>query len=145
MTTPISCRSDAGLDLAHVDAVDQDAALGDVVLAAEQAHERRLARAGGAHQRDRRAALDLEVDVAQDRRAVLVGEGDAAQLDAAVARGQRPRVRRRLQPRLAVEQLEQARARRGRALGEAERDAERAHRRDQHQQVGVEGGEVAGA
>jgi hypothetical protein len=134
----------AGLDLAHVAAVDQHAALGDVVLAPDQADERRLPGAGGAHERHRRAAVDLEVDVVEDRRAVLIGERDAAQLHAPVARPERPRVRRGLQLRLAVEQLEQAAARGRRALGEAERDAERAHRRDQHQQVRVEGREVAG-
>ena len=132
------------LDLAHVDAVDQHLAAGDVVVAAEQGDERRLARAGGARQRDGRAAVDREVDVAQHRGAVLVVERDVAQLDAAVAGRQRRREVGRGDPRLAVEDLEQPHARRGRALAEAERDAERAHRRDQHQQVRVEGREVAG-
>ncbi len=43
--------------------------------------------------------------------------------------------------RLAVEDLEDACARCRRPLRRAEHVAERAHRRDQHQQVGVEGGE----
>ncbi len=42
-----------------------------------------------------------------------------------------------------VEDLEQARARGGGALGEVEDHAERAHRRDQHVQVQVERGELA--
>ena len=70
-------------------------------------------------------------------------ERHVAQLDAAAALGQRRRALRRHQPRLAVEQLEHARARGGRPLGQPERDAELAHRADQHQQVGVERREVA--
>ena len=130
------------LDVADVGAVDQHRAAGDVVVAAEQRDERRLARAGGADQRDRGAALDGHVDAAQHRRAVLIVERDVAQLHAPVALGQRPRVLRRGDPGLDVEDLEQPHARRGRALAEAERDAERAHRRDQHQQVRVEGREA---
>jgi hypothetical protein len=57
--------------------------------------------------------------------------------------GQRRRAGRRADRRLAVEQLEDPGARRGRALGQAEREAERAHRPEQHEQQHVEGGEVA--
>ncbi len=59
------------------------------------------------------------------------------------AAGERLRAGRGGQLRRAVEDLEQARARRGRALRHAEREAELAHRPDQHQQVRVERGEVA--
>ena len=50
---------------------------------------------------------------------------------------------RRGDPRRAVEHLEDAGARGGRSLGGAQHVAERPHRRDQHQQVRVEGGERA--
>ncbi len=60
-----------------------------------------------------------------------------------VARRQRRGAGWRGQPRGTVEDLEQARARGGGALGEVEDHAERAHRSDQHVQVQVERGELA--
>ena len=134
------------VEVAHVGAVDQHRAGGDVVEAREELDERRLARPGRADEGDRAPRLDDEVDVAQGGLAgAAVGEAHVAQLDAAAPGRQRLRVARRGQPGLAVEQLEHPRARRGRALRHAERDPELAHRADQHQQVGVEGGEVAEA
>ena len=135
------------VERAHVGAVDEHAPGGRVVEARDELHERRLARAGGADEGDVRAGLDGQRDVAQGRLGVLaglvVGERHVAQLDAAGAGRQRLRLGRRGDPRLAVEQLEQARAGGGGALGEAERPAERADRREQHEQVAVEGGELA--
>ena len=74
---------------------------------------------------------------------ILVAQGDVPQLHVPVARRQRRSVRRRGEARRAIEDLEDARARGGRALGQAERDPERAHRRDEHVQVEDEGAELA--
>ena len=51
--------------VSHVDAVETDGALVDVVQAGGQTRDRRLARAGTAHQRDHRARRDVDVDVVQ--------------------------------------------------------------------------------
>ena len=59
----------------------------------------------------------------------------------AVAGRQRRRVLGHGHLRRAVEDLEDPRARRDRPLGHAEEHAERPHGRDQHEHVGVEGGE----
>ncbi len=75
--------------------------------------------------------------------AVFVGERRRAQVDAARARGQRPGARLRDDLRLAVEDLEDPRARGGRALGEAEDHADGAHRPEQREHVRVERGELA--
>ena len=132
------------VDRAHVGAVDQHGALAHVVEPREQLDQRGLAGAGRADERHRRAGLDDEVDVRQGGpRRALVAEGDVAQLDPAAALRERRRTRRCDEPRGAVEDLEQPRAGGRRALGEPEHDAERPHRPDQQQQVGVEGGEVA--
>ena len=129
------------VDVAHVRAVDQHRPRARVIQPRQQLHERGLARARRAHQRDRRARLDRQRDVAQGVRTRPVAEGHVAQLHAPAPRRQRRGAAD--DRRLAVEDLEQPRARRGRALRHAERDAEHPHRPDQHQQVRVEGGEVA--
>ena len=132
------------VDLPHVGAVDAHRAGRDVVEAGEELHERRLAGARPAHEGHGRPRLHDEVDVAQRGPGRLrVAEGDAGELHPAAPRRQRRRARRAHDPRRAVEQLEQPRARGRRALGHPQRDAELAHRPDQHQQVRVEGGEVA--
>ncbi len=74
---------------------------------------------------------------------ILVAQRDAAQLHVATAGGQRGRAGWLGEARLAVEHLEDARARGGGALGQVERHAERAHRADQHVQQQVERGELA--
>ena len=108
--------------------------------------EARLARAGRTDERDRAARLHVERGAEQRRLGrALVVQRDVAQLDVPRPRRKRDRVRRRDDPRLAVEDLEEPRARGRRALGHAQRDAQRAHRRQQHEQVGVEGREVADA
>ncbi len=73
----------------------------------------------------------------------VVAERDVAQLDPPVALGERLRVRRARDPRLAIEDLEEPVARRDRPLRHPERDPEHPHRQRQHHQVGVEGGELA--
>ena len=73
----------------------------------------------------------------------VVAQRHAAQLHVPVARRQLARVRRYGHARPSVEHLEDARTGRGRALGEAERHAERAHRPDEHVEIEVERGEFA--
>ena len=87
------------VDRAHVGAVDEHAPRGRVVEARDELHERRLARPGRADQRERRARLDGERDVAQRGLGMavgilVVGERDVAQLDAAGAGRQRAGARR---------------------------------------------------
>ena len=149
----------ADVDLAHVGAVDEHRALARVVEAGDQRHQAGLARARGADQGDRAARLDLEVDPLQRvdrlfavrprararRPELVVGERDAAHLDPAAARGQRRRPGRALDPRLAVEDLEEAVAGGDRPLRHPHRDAEHPHRPGEDDHVGVEGGEVAEA
>ena len=55
----------ARVDVAHVDAVDEHGAGRDVVQARDERDERRLARAGRADERERRAGVDRQRDVAQ--------------------------------------------------------------------------------
>jgi hypothetical protein len=75
------------LDVADVDAVDVERALGDVVEARDQVDERALAAAGAADDRGRPARRDVERDVVQDR---VLGAG-IAELDVP----ERHRARRR--------------------------------------------------
>ena len=132
------------LHRAHVGAVDLDRAGADVVEAGQQRHQRRLARSHRTDERHHLAGGDVEVDVAQRRlRRALEGEPDAAQGHMAAAVGQRRGAGGGLDPGLAVEHLEDARARGGRALGGAEHVPEGAHGGDEHEQVGVERGERA--
>jgi hypothetical protein len=134
----------AHVDVTHVGAVDEHGARGHVVQARDELHERRLARARRADESDRRAGRYVEPDVAQrGALGALVLERHAPQFDVSVAGRQRTGARSADDPRLAVEDLEEARAGRRRALRHAERDAERAHRRQQHQQVRVERAELA--
>src|SRR5919201_1097038 len=69
-------------------------ALARVVEAAEQLRDRRLARAGVADERHRRARRDVEVDPVQDLGQVAVAEADVLEadmtLDPAEVAGARP-------------------------------------------------------
>ncbi len=76
-------------------------------------------------------------------RSPVVAQTGPAQFDTTVARWQRPHLVLGDDARNPVEDLEHPGAGRGRALGHSERDPERAHRPDQHQQVGVEGAELS--
>ena len=93
-------------DVAEVDAVDRDAALGRVVEAGDQLRDRRLAGAGVADERDGRPGRDVEVDAVQHLGAGAVGEVDVVEADVAADLG-RARSRRRLvgHLRLLVEHL----------------------------------------
>jgi hypothetical protein len=72
------------VEVAHVDTVDQHAALGDVGEARHQVDERGLAGAGAADDRRRRAGLDAERQVGQHGAlGARVGEADAAELERA--------------------------------------------------------------
>ena len=148
----------ADRDVADVDAVEQHLAFAGVIQPRDQRHEAGLAGAGGTHDRDRAAGRNVEVDVVQDgaaggeglgragRQLVvggLVTERDPPQLDVPAAGGQVAGAGQVDHPRFTVQQLEDPRARGRRALGEVERHPQRAHRRDEHVQVQVEGGELA--
>ena len=61
-------------DVAQILAVDQDRALVDVVEAEQQAHDRGLAGARPAHQRERVAGGDGEVELAQHRPPGIIAE-----------------------------------------------------------------------
>ena len=71
-------------DVAHVDAVDQDAALERVVEARDEVDQAGLAGAAAADQGDGLAGLGADRDVLEDDVAGLVAEGDMLQVDAAL-------------------------------------------------------------
>ena len=130
----IAARSDAGSTDAHVDAVDEHRARDRRRTAAEAAapasscpsRSRRRARPCGPRRRRARRRG------APARRCPRSSASTSRSSTRAGAVRQRRRAGRRHDPRLAVEDLEQARAGGGRALGQPEQHAERAHRRQQH-------------
>ena len=65
-TRASDARSWRRVEVAHVHAVEGDPALLHVVEARQQADDRGLARAGGAHEGHALAGLHREVDVLQD-------------------------------------------------------------------------------
>ena len=71
----------AELQLADVDAVDEDPPAADVVEPQQQVDDRRLARSGGADDADALARLDTERDVAQHAVLAVVREPDVLELD----------------------------------------------------------------
>ena len=83
-------------DVAQVVPVDRDPPFGRVVEAGDQLRDRRLAGAGVADERDRRAGRHVELDPVQhlrERRAVA--EADVLEVDVPVDPRQLERVRRR--------------------------------------------------
>ena len=82
------------LDVAHVHAVDGQAAGRDVVETRDQGGQRRLARARVADERDRLARRDLEVDLVEHRSVRRVLEARALEHDVPVAGREVARVRR---------------------------------------------------
>ena len=68
-------------DVAHIDAPDPDRALAAVVEPGQQPCERRLAAAGRADERRRRALRDPQVDAVDRDLVVAVAEDDAGELD----------------------------------------------------------------
>ena len=82
-TKPTAPRSDGERDAPHVVAVDEERPRGRVPQAREEAHERRLAGAGRADDRDGGARGHREVDLVEHGRPVAVGEAQRAELDGA--------------------------------------------------------------
>ena len=96
-----------GVEVAHVDAVDEHRPVGGVEQSRHQVDERRLAGAGAADDRGRLPGLDPERHVAQH--GVLgagVAEADVAELEGAVLGHLGDRVGRRPDRRLGVEHLD---------------------------------------
>ena len=123
----------AQAQVAHVDAVERDAAGLRVVEARDERRERRLARARAADQGDGAAGGEREVEVAQHGPVGVVAERDVARS----AARRRPRAARGAPAgsadlRLFVEQLEDALAGGDGALVLADPHADHAQRPDQH-------------
>ncbi len=75
------------VDLGQVAAGDADDALGGVELLDQQAHDRGLARAGGADQEDELLAVDRERGALQADVARVIALGDGAEIDDGVGSG----------------------------------------------------------
>ena len=109
-TTLICSRSDASVQVAHVEAVEQHAPALRVVEARQQAQQRALAGAGRPDDRDPRPGWRVEDDVLKRAPAAGVAEADALEGDVP---GARPSVRRRPGARaISGSRVEQVRARR---------------------------------
>ena len=130
------------VDVAEIGPVNRDGAAGRVVETGQQRDEARLARTRRADERDDLAALDLEVDTVEGGLGRSVPEDDVPEHHVAGAGRKVLRVRCAGDLRVAIQHLEHAVAGGDRPLRHAERGPEHAHRPDQHDQVGVEGGEV---
>ena len=134
------------LDGPHVGAVDQDRPRSGVVEPRDERDQRGLARRGRADEGDGGARLHDQRDVAQGGLGgALVAQGHVAQLDPSGPLGQRRCALGHRHRGGTVEDLEHPPARGRGPLRRSQHVAERAHGRDQHQQVRVEGGEVADA
>ena len=96
-----------------------------------------------ADQRDRRARLDLEVDVVQDRPLGVVAERDVLEAEPALARRERPGARPVADLLRLVEHLEDALAGGDGALARSDPHPEHPQWHDEVQQVDVEGDEGA--
>ena len=107
-TSPICARRLDVVDVADIGAVHPDGPPGHVPQPRDEPHEGRLAGARRPHQREHLACRHVEVDVAQDRARAVVREGDALELDAAGDRAQVHGVRRVVDRRLGVDDLEHA-------------------------------------
>ena len=124
-------------DLAHVHAVDGDAARADVVDARDEVDERRLAGAGGADDGERRAGRHVERDVVQD------GTVEVAEAHALEARWLPRTSRQRLHARrvgdggLAGQHLLDALHRRRGLLVHVQRPAEVHHRHREQDDVAL--------
>ena len=132
-------------EVADVDPVEGDPAARDVVEPGHQRGEDRLAAAGGAHQRDGLARLDVEVDVAQHELVGLVGEREVDVLETQVAALAGHHLARAVDDvGLGVEDLEDARGGGHRLLRHREDHPERGHRPHQRQHQRDEGDQLAG-
>ena len=129
--------------VAHVDAVDEDPPRGRLVEARHERGEGRLPGAGVPDQRDRAAGREGQVDVLQDEPFRVVAEGDALEPDLPWPGRDRCRTRAVLDALGLVEHVEDALARRGRALRLPDPHPEAAERDDQHREEQVEEEELA--
>ena len=129
--------------VAHVVAVDEDFAHLRVVETGEQLDDRRLAGAGGAHERDSPTCRDDQVDVVQHRVVGVVPEGDAAELDLPAGIRQVDGVRRIQHVRVGVEHCVDLLHCRHRRLEGVVELAELLQRVEEAVQVGDEGDEHA--
>ena len=134
----------------EVDPVELDGAGVHVVEAGEQAGHGRLAGPGRAHEGDRGARLDGEVEAVEDRVGVVVAEADVGEADAARALGggagrQRLRMGRVGDDGLGREHLVDPFEGGGGALRPGHRHADRPQRPHQQRHVGVERHEAADA
>ena len=100
------------MHIADVDAVDADAARGELVAAEKRREQRRLARAGAATNADLLAALDGEVDVGERALCVVVtiAEDHVAEADARRARPVGAHLHTRVLPVFALDVVQLARA-----------------------------------
>ena len=130
-------------ELAHVDAVEHDAACLGVVVAGHERRERGLARPRAADHGERGAGGDLEIEVVQHRAVGVVAERHALEAQVAAA-GRKLQRRRRIGDLGAlVEDLEDALARGDGALVLPDPHADHAQRPDQDREVEVVGDEAA--
>ena len=86
----------AEVEVAHVDAVEQHAALVDVVEARDQPGDRGLAARGRADERDRLARPQHEVEAVEHDRPVAVAEVDTFEAQLALPLGRQRRAARRI-------------------------------------------------
>jgi len=132
--------------VAHVDAVDRDAARGDVVEPPGQGRQSRLPRAGQADERHRFARFERQVDavdqVALGGRGILIPEVRAFERERAARRRDRLRVLGVGDGVLFVEHLEDAVGRGARVEQEREEEADRLHGPAQHGRHREEGDEL---
>ncbi len=125
--------------VAHVAAVDHNRAGGDIVEAVQQRRDAGLAGPGRAHQRHRLARRHLEAHVVQHRVVLRIAEGDVAELDGAPDRRRVGGAGAVGDGERHVEHLEDALARRHRALHHAVLDGQRADRVEEPLHVEQEG------
>ncbi len=124
--------------VAHVGAVDADAALLHVVEAGEEQAHRRLPRARRAHEGDGLAGGHVEREVTQHRLGAQVPVGDVVEVDPGGGGGQRGGVGLLGDERVGVEQLEDPFGAGARLLGDRDHPREHADRREELHQVGGE-------
>jgi hypothetical protein len=132
----------AACDVAHVDAVDEDAPRRDVVEARHERGERRLPRARVPDEGDRAAGGNVEVDVLEHC-AVCIRKRDVLEGDAAHAAWEVASVCEIGDLLGLVEHFEDPLAGRRRPLRLPDPHAEHAERHHEHREQQVEGEEVA--
>ena len=133
------------LQVAYIDALDEDRALLDVVEARHELRQRRLARAGAADDRDGRAGRDVEVDTRHDWTVPVVAKGDVVEVDRATTGRKRLGVGCIDNLGFGIENREDADRARHKALGLADPHAEHPQRHHHQRDQEAVGDEVAEA